>query len=111
MTCIVYQELKAMKKVDRDPFSNGTEHMRFEESNCDKCWKSSHIKRGSDPDYPDWTPLKCAIQRDIFTRMVTDKQPISQRTIDICESGVCPFRQEKRNQKKYEKKKNEPKLF
>ena len=26
-----------MKKVDRDPFSNGTEHMMFEERCCDKC--------------------------------------------------------------------------
>lgn len=98
-----------MKKIDRDPFSNGTEYMIWEENNCDRCVKSSHIKRGSDPDFPDYTPIKCAIQRDIFTRMVTDKTPISKRTIDICRSGKCPFKQTQH--KKYEKFKNEPKLF
>ena len=101
----------ALKKVDRDPFSSGSEYDWWESRNCDRCWKSSHIKKGSDPDFPDWTPLKCAIQRDIFTRMVTDKQPISQRTIDICRKPDCPFRQEQRPTKKYEKHKNEPKLF
>lgn len=100
-----------MKLVDKDPFSNGFEHMRWEELNCDRCWKSSHIKKGSDPDYPDFTQMKCAIQRNIFTRMVTDKQPISQRTIDICSHDDCPYRQEQRPTKRYEKHKNEPKLF
>lgn len=98
-----------MEKVNIDPFSNGTDYMAWEERNCDRCWKSSHIKKGSDPDYPDYTPFICAIQRDIFTRMVTDKQPISQRTIDICRKVNCPYRQEKK--RKYEKYKNEPKLF
>lgn len=100
-----------MEKVNIDPFSNGTEHMAWEERNCDRCWKSSHIKKGSDPENPDFTPIICAIQRDIFTRMVTDKQPISQRTIDICRKANCPYRQEKKPTKKYEKYKNEPKLF
>ena len=100
-----------MKKVDKDPFSSGTEYDMWERRNCDRCWKSSHIKRGSDPDYPDYTPITCAIQRDIFTRMVSDKQPISQRTIDICRRADCPNRQEHRPRKKYEKHKNEPKLF
>lgn len=98
-----------MKKVDKDPFSNGTEYSIWEERNCDRCWKSSHIKNNSDPDYPDYTPITCAIQRDIFTRMVSDKTPISQRTIDICQKPDCPFRQERRP--KYEKNKNLPKLF
>ena len=99
----------AMKKVDRDPFSNGTEFERWHEENCERCWKSSHIKRGSDPDYPDYTPLKCAIQRDIFVRMVTDKQPIAQRTIDVCSERYCPYRQEHR--KKYPRHSKEPSLF
>lgn len=98
-----------MAKVDKDPFSNGTEYMLWEERNCDRCYKSSHIKSKSDPDYPDYTPFICAIQRDIFTRMVTDKTPISQRTIDICQKADCPYRREVRP--KYEKYKNEPKLF
>ena len=100
-----------MPKVNRDPFSSGSEHDWWAARNCERCVKSSHIKRGSDPDFPDYTPLKCAIQRDIFVRMVTDKQPISQRTIDICRKSDCPFRQE--HYKKYPRRprKNEPTLF
>lgn len=97
-----------MAKVDKDPFSNGTEYMFWEERNCDRCYKSSHIKAGSDPDYPQFTPITCAIQRDIFTRMGAN-EPISQRTIDACQKADCPYRKEKR--KKYEKYKNLPKLF
>lgn len=97
-----------MKKVDQDPFSNGTEYMIWEERNCDRCWKSSHIKNDSDPDYPEYTKIKCAIQRDILNRMWSG-EPISQRTIDICEKHNCPYRQERRL--KYEKNKNLPKLF
>ena len=100
-----------MKLIDRDPFTSGQEYDWWEARNCDRCWKSSHIKRGSDPDFPDWTPITCAIQRDIFTRMVTDKQPISQRSYDICQKEDCPYRQETRPRKKYEKNKHEPKLF
>ena len=99
-----------LKKVDMDPFSNGTEYMLWEERNCDRCWKSSRLKKLGDTDYDDeYTKMVCAIQRDIFTRMVSDKSPISQRTIDICRTGVCPYRQEER--KKYEKDKGLPKLF
>ena len=99
-----------MKLIDLDPFSNGTEFMMWEERNCDRCWKASHIKRGSDPDHPDWTPYRCAIQREIdFRRFGTN--PISQRTYDICQKADCPNRQEHRPRKKYEKHKNEPKLF
>ena len=100
-----------MKKIDRDPFSSGSEHSWWESHNCDRCWKSSHIKRGSDPDFPDWTPIKCAIQRDIFDRMCDGSALISQRTYDICQKHDCPYRQEQRPNKKYEKYKHEPKLF
>ena len=31
-----------LRKVNKDPFSNGTELMIFNENNCDKCVKSSH---------------------------------------------------------------------
>ena len=35
-----------MKKlIEQDPFSNGTAHMMFEEYNCDKCIKSSVLKK------------------------------------------------------------------
>ena len=94
-----------MKKVDRDPFSNGTEHMRWEELNCNHCWKSSRLKDNE----KEYTKVKCAIQRDIFTRMYSN-EPISQRTIDVCRMRDCPYRQEHRP--KYEKhKRNEPRLF
>ena len=99
-----------MIKVNRDPFSSGSECDWWMERNCDRCWKASHIKRGSDPDYPEWTPYRCAIQREIdFRRFSTE--PIAQRTIDICRKADCPYRQEQRPRKKYEKHKNEPKLF
>ena len=98
-----------MKKIDKDPFSNGTEFMMFEERNCDHCWKSSHLKRPGDTENEDeYTPIICAIQRDIFIRM-TSNEPIAVRTIEICSSGVCPYRQEKR--KRYERNKGLPKLF
>ena len=99
-----------MQLIDLDPFSNGTEFMMWEERNCDRCWKSSHIKRGSDPDNPDWTPYRCAIQREIDFRRFS-AEPISQRAYDICQKADCPNRQEHRPTKKYEKHKNEPKLF
>jgi len=95
-----------MKLIDRDPFSNGTEYMRWEELNCDHCWKSSRLKDNE----KEYTKVKCAVQRDIFTRMMSN-QPISQRTIDICSHADCPYRQEQRPTKRYEKHKNEPKLF
>ena len=86
-----------MKKVNRDPFSSGTEHMRFEEYNCDKCVKSSEPIEGglrytnSDKD----NMPRCGVQRDIVIRMFGDT-PINQRTIRICEEftlhGVlCPY--------------------
>ena len=78
-----------MKMVDEDPFSNGS-------------WKASRYK-GESIAGPEYTKCRCSIQRDIFTRMVTDKQPIAQRTIDICRTGTCPYRQEK--QKKYDRHK------
>ena len=96
-----------MKKVDQDPFSNGTEYMRFEELNCDHCWKSSRYK-GENSAGEEYTKVICAIQRDIFTRMWS-KEPIAQRTIDICRSFKCTYKQEKR--KRYEKDKGLPKLF
>ena len=99
-----------MTKVNKDPFSNGTEHMRWEERNCDRCWKSSHPKRGTDEDNPEYTKIKCAIQRDIFSRMMCN-EPIPQRSYDICQMLDCPNRQEHRPTKRYEKHKNEPKLF
>lgn len=98
-----------MKKIDKDPFSNGTEYMIWEERNCAKCFKSSHLKKQGDSKYEDeYTKIRCAIQRDIFTRMGCN-EPIAIRTIEICRSGVCPYKKER--QKKYERYKNEPKLF
>lgn len=87
-----------MKKVDKDPFSNGTEEMMFESSNCDYCIKNSvwieTENRYTNAD-KDNMPNKCSILRDIIFRMVTGN-PISQRTIDVCKNftlrGVlCPY--------------------
>ena len=99
----VYME----KKVNIDPFSNGTEYMMWEERNCDRCWKASRYK-GESIAGSEYTQCHCAIQRDIISRMFSN-EPISQRTIDICGKPDCPLRQEKRP--RYEKYKNEPKLF
>lgn len=95
-----------MKKVNEDPFSNGTEYMIWEGRNCDRCIKDSHLKA----DEKSYTKIKCAIQRDIFTRMIGN-EPISERTIEICSMRDCPYRKEEWPRKKYEKHKNEPKLF
>ena len=98
-----------MRKVDQDPFSNGTEFMRWEDRNCDRCVKSSHLRKQGDTKYEDeYTKIRCAIQRDIFTRMCSN-EPIAVRTIEICASGVCQFRKD--HYKKYERFKKEPKLF
>lgn len=98
-----------MKKIDKDPFSNGTEFDFWNERNCERCVKASRYK-GETIAGEEYPKVKCAIQRDIFTRMMSN-QPISQRTIDICSHADCPYRQEQRPTKRYEKHKNEPKLF
>lgn len=74
-----------MKKlVNKDPFSNGTEHMIFEEKNCDRCVKSSVAKPdGTNTNCDEHNMPKCSIQRDIVTRMFSDK-PIKEETVDIC---------------------------
>ena len=97
-----------MKKVKRDPFSNGSDHRAFEFYCCDKCVKSSEPRDGgtrytnADKD----NMPKCSIQRDIVLRMFSN-EPINQRTIDICRDFVlhgtlCPFMKTER--KKYTKK-------
>lgn len=98
-----------MAKVNQDPFSNGTELMLWYDHNCDRCWKSSRLKKEGDTKNEDeYTKIICAIQRDIFTRMYSNEL-IAERTIEICRSGKCPYRQERR--KKYERNKKYPKLF
>ena len=92
--------------IDQDPFSNGTEYMFWVSRNCEQCWKSSKYIEKEDR----YTPIRCAVERDIFTRMITDKTPISQRSYDICQQSDCPYRQEKR--KKYARGTAKlPKLF
>ena len=109
-----------MKKlVNKDPFSNGSEHRAFEAYCCDKCIKSSEPRDGGDGlvfytnQREDGMP-KCSIQRDIVTRMFCD-EPIKQETIDICNEFVlhgvlCPYMKTER--KKYKKKvKNQTELM
>lgn len=100
-----------MKKVNQDPFSNGSDHRAFEFYCCDKCVKSSEPRDGGDGlvkytnEREDGMP-KCSIQRDIVLRMFSN-EPINQRTIDICRDFVlhgtlCPYIKTER--KKYTKK-------
>ena len=79
-----------MKKIDRDPFSNGTEFMRWEERNCDRCIKNSHIKDNE----IDYTVIKCSVQRDIIIRMFSNV-PIPLRSYEACQQLDCPYRKEK----------------
>lgn len=99
------------KKVNTDPFSNGTEYMIFDEHCCNKCIKSSEPRDGGDGlvfyinQRDDGLP-KCSIQRDIVTRMYNN-DPIKQETIDICNNFIfhgtlCPYMKTER--KKYTKK-------
>lgn len=99
-----------MKRVliDKDPFSNGSEYMRFETYNCDQCIKSSEPKaNGTKYTNSDKDNMpKCPIQRDIVTRMFT-KKPIYKETVTICEEFIlygvlCPYMKTER--KKYPKK-------
>lgn len=96
------------KKVDKDPFSNGMEHLAFESNNCDLCIKSSEPRDGGTryTNADENNMPKCSIQRDIMTRMFC-KDPIKQETIDICNNFIfhgtlCPYMKTER--KKYTKK-------
>ena len=93
-----------MKKIDKDPFSNGTEFMLWNEHNCDRCVKASHYDEKKDK----YTSYRCAIQRDIDTRLFSN-EPISERTVTICDNFIlngvrCPFL--KMERKKHTKKVN-----
>lgn len=72
----------SLRKVNQGPFSNGTECEVWVERNCDRCKKNT-------------AHTKCAILRDIVTRMAMWK-PISQRTIDICQKADCLYKKERR---------------
>lgn len=106
-----------MKKVNKDPFSNGTEHMMFEDLCCNKCIKASQPRDGgtryTNADKHNM-PNKCSIQRDIVTRMACD-EPINEQTVTICNDftlhgKLCPYMKTER--KKYQKKiKNQAELF
>lgn len=103
------------KKINKDPFGSGTSHATFETYNCNKCIKASQPREdGTFTNAGDDNmPNRCAIQRDIIIRMFCD-DPISERTIKICEDftlrGItCPCMKTKR--KKYTKKvKNQTEL-
>ena len=98
------------KKVNADPFSNGSEHRAFEAYCCDKCIKSSEPRDGgtrytnADKD----NMPKCSIQRDIMTRMFCN-DPIKQETIDICNNFIlhgilCPYMKTERKKIRKESK-------
>ena len=104
-----------MKKVDKDPFSNGTDFDWWERNNCNRCVKASQPREDYTFTNADENnmPNRCSIQRDIVTRMFSN-EPIKQKTIDICEAFIfgrqlCPYLKTER--KKYPKKvKNQTKL-
>lgn len=103
-----------MKKVNQDPFSNGTEYMMFEDLCCNKCIKHSHMKKEGDTMYEDeYTKIVCLIERDIFIRMGSN-EPINEQTVTICNDFVmhgklCPYMKTER--KKYQRKvKNQTEL-
>ena len=97
-----------MKKVNQDPFSNGSELGWFECQCCCRCVKYSYWNETLDRfvNADDKNQPKCAIQRDIVTRMSCN-EPINQKTIDICQDFIlhgtlCPYMKTER--KKYTKK-------
>lgn len=97
-----------MKKVNKDPFSNGTEYMMFEDACCCKCIKASRMRENGTYTNADDNnlPNKCAIQRDIMLRMIGDTH-INERTVKVCHNFImkgtlCPYMKTER--KKYTKK-------
>ena len=85
-----------MKKINKDPFSNGTENMTFEDYNCSNCIKFSvyNEKTGTFTNADKNNLPKCSIRRDIVVRAFTNI-PISGLTIKVCEDftlrGItCP---------------------
>lgn len=104
-----------MKKVDKDPFSNGTEHMRFETYNCDRCIKSSELKKDGTYSNCDADNMpKCSIQRDIVKKMFFNV-PIKEETVKICNEfslyGVlCPYLKTEYPKKKAKQDNNQTKL-
>lgn len=98
-----------MKKVNQDPFSNGTEFEVWIERNCERCIKASRFKRETIAG-EEYTKCRCSIQQDIFIRRVC-KEPISQRTIDVCNMTNCPYRKEHYPARKPKKAKGMNDLF
>lgn len=87
-----------MKKVNKDPFSNGTEFMMFDDACCSKCIKASQMREnGTYTNADEYNlPNKCSIQRDIMVRMICDNL-INERTVQIChdfimKGTICPYR-------------------
>ena len=105
------------KLVNKDPFSNATELMMFEANNCDLCIKASLPRPDGTYTNADSNnlPNRCAIQRDIITRIFTD-YPIAQRTLDVCTNYIikgtqCPYLQMTRNKPRQAEPTEQTKLF
>ena len=105
-----------MTKVNKDPFSNGTEHWQWEQYNCDRCIKSSEPRNGGThyTNADENNMPKCSIQRDIVMRMFSN-EPINQKTIDICleftlHGTLCPGLKTRRA-KREKKDKNQKEMF
>lgn len=105
------------KKLDQDPFSNGSEHSYFEEYNCLLCWKHSHLRlhKQGNGGYVEYTQIICSIERDIITRM-SSNEPIKKKTIDICHDflsrrQLCPYRQTRRKYRPKKQPKNQTQII
>lgn len=106
-----------LKKVNKDPFSNGSELMMFESECCTHCVKFSwwDEKHNRYINADDMNQPRCSIQRDIVTRAVCD-EPIKQETVDICRNFVlqgtlCPYMVTKRKKRQKKEPINQQNLF
>lgn len=57
-----------MKKIDQDPFSNGTEFDVWDAHNCERCIKNSHLKDNE----IDYTKVVVIVFSDTRTDMYGD---------------------------------------
>ena len=82
-------EQKHKKDLTSIPcFSSGTEAALWIERNCDRCYKSSRIKKNN-----DYTKSRCRIFDEIFIQwMGYGNELVSQRTYDTTQRLYCPYR-------------------
>ena len=75
-------------------FSNGTEFMRWQARNCDRCIKAVHVS----PDTWKFHNYRCAIQNHIELAAVTDGMG-NKRDYEATHSYTCPHLQTERKKR------------